>query len=300
MHRPPRWSHALLPALLASLPFLAGCGGGDSTAPVVSTQDIISSVTTFDGSLAAVYHTGTPPAAGSGPTITPRTTGATITGGSKLVAISSDAPYSTLIITVQGMEGYYEIDGVTLAALRRTSEGTAEAGTRDGRIIVTLRQSLPTAAFTVQLAGGTSASTLGPYATMPLSVTEVGTGDVQVSVSWDQPSDVDLHVLDPSGEEIFYHNKTVASGGGLDLDSNADCVIDNKNNENITWPQAKAPRGTYTVRIDYFLNCNMPATNYVVTVNVKGHPVETVSGTLTGTGDMGEFNAGKTVKTFTY
>ena len=29
------------------------------------------------------------------------------------------------------------------------------------------------------------------------------TGDVQVSVAWNTPSDVDLHVVDPFGEEIF-------------------------------------------------------------------------------------------------
>src|SRR5207237_4273195 len=43
------------------------------------------------------------------------------------------------------------------------------------------------------------------------------TGDVQVSVSWDAPSDVDLHVVDPSGEEIFYGNPASASGGQLDV-----------------------------------------------------------------------------------
>ena len=46
-------------------------------------------------------------------------------------------------------------------------------------------------------------------------------GDVQVSVSWDAPSDVDLHVVEPSGEDIYYGHPASATGGQLDVDSNA-------------------------------------------------------------------------------
>ena len=56
-------------------------------------------------------------------------------------------------------------------------------------------------------------------------------------------SDVDLHVVDPRGEEVFYGHPNSASGGRLDLDSNAACDLDHKRNENITWPVGRAPRG---------------------------------------------------------
>jgi hypothetical protein len=43
----------------------------------------------------------------------------------------------------------------------------------------------------------------------------VGTGAVQVNVTWDLDVDVDLHVLDPRGEEIYYDHRRSASGGVL-------------------------------------------------------------------------------------
>lgn len=102
------------------------------------------------------------------------------------------------------------------------------------------------------------------------STTKVGTGDVQVSLSWDTATDVDLHVVDPLGEEIYYKSKKSISGGVLDLDSNAGCNIDNINNENITWPKGKAPKGTYKVLVDFYEACSNLGAKYTVTTNVCG------------------------------
>jgi uncharacterized protein YfaP (DUF2135 family) len=103
---------------------------------------------------------------------------------------------------------------------------------------------------------------------------------VQVSLAWDAPTDVDLHVTDPANEEIYFANTTSASGGELDLDSNAACSIDNINNENITWPVNGAPNGTYTVELVYWSACTQAQTNYTVTVFVRGQSPQTYSGTL--------------------
>jgi hypothetical protein len=132
-----------------------------------------------------------------------------------------------------------------------------------------------------------------------ISATEllVGTGDVQVTLSWDVDSDVDLHVVDPSGEEIYYANRNAASGGALDLDSNAGCRIDGVRNENITWPVGRAPVGRYTVRVDYWDACGVAKTNYTVRVNAGGTP-QIVTGSFTGPGDQGGAGSGRTVATF--
>jgi|GEM_PF-1277230 len=90
---------------------------------------------------------------------------------------------------------------------------------------------------------------------------------LQVSLNWSAPVDMDLHVMTPSGEDIFYGNKESSSGGTLDLDSNAGCTIDNVNNENITWADVLPVLGTYQVRVDLWSACeytrNIP---YVLTV----------------------------------
>lgn len=122
------------------------------------------------------------------------------------------------------------------------------------------------------------------------------TGDVQVSVSWDAPTDVDLHVIDPFGEEIYYGNSVSASGGQLDVDSNPACSIDGRQIENIRWG-ARAPGGSYTVRVDYWAGCNAAQTNYLVTVK-NGPSTQTFAGSFTGDGDRGGSGSGRTITTF--
>jgi hypothetical protein len=119
--------------------------------------------------------------------------------------------------------------------------------------------------------------------------------DVQVSVSWDAPSDVDLHVVEPSGAEFYWADRTSATGGQLDVDSNPACSIDGRQIENIRW--AIAPGGTYTVRVDYYEGCGVARTNYLVTVK-NGPAVQTFSGFFTGPGDVGGQGSGVAITTF--
>jgi hypothetical protein len=121
-------------------------------------------------------------------------------------------------------------------------------------------------------------------------------GDAQISVSWDAPSDVDLHAVEPSGEEIYYGHSTSVTGGQLDVDSNAACAIDGRQIENIRWP-GQAPRGAFTVRVDYWDSCGVGRTNYLVTVR-NGLSVQTLSAFFTGAGDHGGAGSGVTIGTF--
>lgn len=113
-------------------------------------------------------------------------------------------------------------------------------------------------------------------------------GDVQVSLSWDTSSDVDLHVREPKddgspdGEEIYYGHKYSATGGELDLDSNPACSIDGINNENVTWELGESPEGTYQVYVDYFDDCGVTgqdSTHFIVAVKNCG-VVDTWDGTF--------------------
>ena len=101
----------------------------------------------------------------------------------------------------------------------------------------------------------------------------------------------------PGGEEVYYGRRQVPSGGELDLDSNAGCRADGVRNENITWPVGRAPRGRYTVRVDYWSNCSATRTNYTVLVN-NGGSVQVVTGSFTGNGDRGGAGSGSTIATF--
>jgi hypothetical protein len=134
----------------------------------------------------------------------------------------------------------------------------------------------------------------------PFEVQAVGSGDVQVSLSWDTSTDVDLHVVEPAGgEEIYWANRSSVTGGMLDLDSNAGCSIDGVNNENTTWVTGSPLAGEHIVRVDFWSDCSGIPANYVVTTKVCG-AVNTFSGSFAaGTDDQGGFGSGREITRFT-
>ncbi len=71
-------------------------------------------------------------------------------------------------------------------------------------------------------------------------------GDVRVSLIWNNRNDLDIHVISPSGEEIFYAHKRSWDGGELDVDMNVRGET-TKPVENIFWPKGGAPVGRYKV-----------------------------------------------------
>lgn len=75
----------------------------------------------------------------------------------------------------------------------------------------------------------------------------LGTGDVQITLTWDSSSDLDLWVTDPSLEKIFYNHPSSLSGGILDIDD-----TNGFGPENIFWPENEAPQGEYLVQIHHF------------------------------------------------
>jgi len=81
------------------------------------------------------------------------------------------------------------------------------------------------------------------------------TGDVQISLIWNNYNDLDLHVVCPSGERIFFDNRNSKCGGELDVDMNVK-PASRKPVENIYWPENKAPRGTYKVYIHHYAKHN--------------------------------------------
>ncbi len=234
-------------------------------------------------------------------------TATVINGGSVQESISSTTPFTKLRL---GMEPLTSTDpsastGPGTASTTPTATGVPSKGfheitlkneSTEITVVVTITQNLPGEQFVFYFATVDKTGKQGKLANQTVDALTVGTGEVQVSISWDVDSDVDLHVEDPSGDEAYWAKPGVESGGELDLDSNADCELDHKRNENITW--SKAPAGTFIVRVDYYRSCDVDKTNYVVTVRVNGQPTKTYTGTLTGDGDQGEEGSGDQVATF--
>ena len=220
---------------------------------------------------------------GSGPSLTIASAISVINGGTAAVPVTSAASFQRLAVSIAGVADFYEL--------------LLPAGTTTAQLFVTFAQSLPEGTIPLLIAAADANANYGPKKGVTATVTKVGAGEVQISVSWDTPSDVDLHVVTPSGEEIYFANES-AQGGTLDLDSNPDCTIDNVNNENVTWPTA-SPSGTYTVRVDYYNSCGVASTNFVVTINIAGRAPQVFQGNFTGGGDRGGEGSGRLITTFT-
>jgi uncharacterized protein YfaP (DUF2135 family) len=83
---------------------------------------------------------------------------------------------------------------------------------------------------------------------------QVGSGSLQISLSWNNDDDLDLWVYVPSGERIFYGNRQVGNGE-LDLDA-LPCSSANKvRNENVYFTGQLA-NGEYRVVVNLFGRCS--------------------------------------------
>jgi hypothetical protein len=111
-------------------------------------------------------------------------------------------------------------------------------------------------------------------------------GTLVVSLDWDTEADLDLHVTVPNatdpgnpvivwaksplalpvadamGNPIVHNSAQIAAAGALDYDSNAQCVIDGRRQENLIFPlgtpavpATPPPSGTYEVRVDTMSLC---------------------------------------------
>lgn len=264
--------------------FLGACGGGGGGGAGAKSQ--VTGVQTVDGT-AAVYNPGPLPAPHGAVTASVPAAGDVINGGSTQVTITASGNIIKVYVGVMGRNGYYELP--------------VPPGSSIADILLTLAQLLPqelTIVFEVEdVAGDVSSPTM-----LHARVTTVGTGDIQVSVSWDVANDIDLHVVDPGGFEIYYGDDTSPEGGMLDLDSNAGCAVDGVDNENVRWPTGKAPHGTYVVRVDNYAACTEAAVHYVVTVQKVGQVPQTFPGSFLATdpGDSGDVGAGTAVATFVF
>lgn len=94
-------------------------------------------------------------------------------------------------------------------------------------------------------------------------VLRLGTGSLQISLSWNTYTDQDLWVTDPSGTKIYYMNKTSSTNGQLDRDD-----TDGFGPENIFWLE-NAPDGEYKVQVDDYENSSSPNSCFV-TVTAPG------------------------------
>jgi hypothetical protein len=115
--------------------------------------------------------------------------------------------------------------------------------------------------------------------------------DLVFSLKWDVDADLDLHVVQPDGTEIWSRKITAYdppvvgpidqmaadAAGYLDFDSNSQCNIDGRNIENVIF-KSNPPSGHYLARVDTFSLCGQTSARWTLTVTLHGAVVASAAG----------------------
>jgi hypothetical protein len=286
---------ALVGVAVLLTPLAQACEEEGTDGP--GTQTYITEARLLGAEASAVLHNDfLPEGSADGPEVTVEEESTIINGGSLQVPVTASAAVEELLVGVTTVEDPAASSEAEAGPVRGYYEISLPEPTTEATVVLTVAQNLPVTSVVLDIAA-VGGGTQGAVSHQTASAVSVGSGELQVSVSWDSDSDTDLHVVDANGDEIYYGAQTAASGGALDLDSNANCSLDHVRNENITF--SDAPPGEYTVRVDYYDACDVEETNYVVTVQLPGQAPQVFNGTFTGEGDNGGEGDGELITTFT-
>lgn len=157
--------------------------------------------------------------------------------------------------------------------------------------------------YTLVVRAVDASGSFGPPSTQTLTEEDSPTnpppqGDLVVTLTWDTEADLDLHVVDPNGNEIYWAGQSsypsAVDGGDygyIDVDSNANCIIDGLRREDGIWPKG-APSGHYLVRVDTPSLCGQPIAHYTVRALVHGAQVGAATGVAVADSTLGAHGAG--------
>jgi hypothetical protein len=95
--------------------------------------------------------------------------------------------------------------------------------------------------------------------------------DIRASLIWNNRNDLDLHVLTPGGEHVFYASKHSRCGGSLDVDRNVRGET-TEPIENTRWPKGVARSGRYQVWVENYRHHDSAAiaTPFAVELEING------------------------------
>jgi hypothetical protein len=108
-------------------------------------------------------------------------------------------------------------------------------------------------------------------------------GEIEIGLLWHDFNDLDLHVVEPDGNRIYYGRKNSRrSDGALDVDRNAGCGhLTSRPIEHIVWSSTELPRGEYKILVHFFERCHSrkPSSDYTVQLKI-GDDIQTFKGSI--------------------
>jgi hypothetical protein len=213
-----------------------------------------------------------------------------------------DPAATAAAIGLQGDVGYW----IVLAG------PPSEANPTDPTYSATLQfsEGIILGSYTLVVRGVDQDGNFGPASTQilvaePSPLNPPATGDLVVTLTWDTESNLDLHVVDPAGLDIYWGNQSSqppfsfdqtdgGSYGYIDYDSNAGCIIDGLRREDAIWPNPP-PSGQYTVRVDAPSLCGQPDANWKVVVVLDGNQIAEATGVAVDADTWGSHGSGSGV-----
>lgn len=227
-------------------------------------------------------------------------------GGSSFLKLKSQQVLKTAYIAVRGEEGYIKVDLNPDTPTRSTTTYYTYT------VVIALSQQL-SSDFTLEVTAVNASGDISTKFTQNMKYVQAGTGDLQVNLHFSNAKDLDLYVVEPNGNVIYYGSpfpyctdayqrwqqddyedeEDFPEWGtiGLDVDSNAGCDIDNINSENIFFKSGYMQKGKYQVWVNMYENCEPSiATDYIIKATYKGYAINPTFGTNPSSGTF-EINA---------
>ncbi len=249
-----------------------GCGDGAPSDPA------LGALLRVDG---ATFYAGRMPAEDGGPRVVAAEVSSNqVTPGvrDRPLDATLGAAATSALVGLRGDEGYWVVRA-GLADVEAPGLPTLHASLDFSSALEPGEQSL-------RIQAGDPSGRFGPPLPILLQVVppDLPEGTLVVALSWDTEADLDLHVVLPDQTEIFARDISSLpapkpgrpvdpdawkAGGVLDIDSNAECVIDGRRRENVVWT-VPPPSGRYLVRVDTFSLCDAFAARWDVTAVLDG------------------------------
>ncbi len=210
-----------------------------------------------------------------------------LTGGMNFVTIQTPQVFDKFLLGVKGETGYWTID-----AQNQAQAATDRASINTYIIPINFGTQFNTNIIIIIIAIDNNGEATQPTEE-EIGYVESKSGDLNINLTFSNAKDIDLHLLTPSGREIYYANRGYQFydedgnfiENGLDHDSNAACAIDNLNNENIFIPSQLIEAGEYTVKVNMYSNCDPSiATYWSIVARYKGEIVRPTYGANPATG----------------
>jgi hypothetical protein len=153
-------------------------------------------------------------------------------------------------------------------------------------------RAIPPGAATLVVRAVDASGHFGPASTLALRILSapISNARLTVTLNWANNVDLDLHVVEPSGFEIWSDAPQSPAGGAIDLDSNEQCVIDGHDREQIAWKTP--PSGHYVVRVDTFSLCGQPSAGWKLSVSLDGTSLGLADGVSVDSDTLGPHQRG--------